>query len=157
MPFLSSLNFFVFWYCHSCALLCNSNKVLVIPEIFRWYYRNISESFDTFSHNCSCCAYYILLQLTSHIYVRDLSIYTKRASSIPSHTLISKSLYSIQTTCACFESYKSMNMFTYLLVLCLSWEQLLKNYNLYQIHFRFVLNLKEYAKHFLHMKWCFFV
>ena len=140
MSFLSSLIFFVFWYCHSCALLCNSNKVLVIPEIFRWYYKHLS--LDTFSHNCSCCMR-TTTTITSHIYVRDPSIYRE----LPMFTYLNFKKF-IQTTCACFESCKSMNMFVYLLVLCLSWEQLLKNYNLYQIHFKCFLNLKRICKTF---------
>ena len=51
-------------------LLCNSNKILVIQEIFRWYYKHLIYSLDTISHNC--------VVRTPHIY--KWFSYTQRAS-----------------------------------------------------------------------------
>ena len=51
-------------------LLCNSNKILVIQEIFRWYYKHLIYSLDTISHNC--------VVRTPHTY--KWFSYTQRAS-----------------------------------------------------------------------------
>ena len=51
-------------------LLCNSNKILVIQEIFRWYYKHLILSRYNFTQ--LCCAY--------STYLCKRSSFTQRAS-----------------------------------------------------------------------------
>ena len=119
--FLSSLEFFS--SCFDIAtfvrfLLCNSNKILVIQEIFRWYYKHLMYSLDTISHNC--------VVRTPHIY--KWFSYTQRASYMFVYLFSCLRLY-YNHQCLFWILQKCMNVLLYLLVfMCLSWEQLLKHY-----------------------------
>ena len=99
-------------------LLCNSNKILVIQEIFRWYYKHLIYSLDTISHNC--------VVRTPHIY--KWFSYTQRASYMFVYLFSCLRLY-YNHQCLFWILQKCMNVLLYLLVfMCLSWEQLLKYY-----------------------------